>query len=124
MGAPLEPVEGVLSPVTRYNLNFFGSQASSRGAWLLVVPMLLIYAVAFIVPLVMILVESVSSSPAGTSSWSFSLGNYLSLLTDGVTLDVIFQTFVLSLIITVVCAVIAYPVALQMRRSVNSMRMI
>ena len=124
MGAPLEPVEGVLSPVTRYNLNFFGSQASSRGAWLLVVPMLLIYAVAFIVPLVMILVESVSSSPAGTSSWSFSLGNYLSLLTDGVTLDVILQTFVLSLIITVVCAVIAYPVALQMRRSVNSMRMI
>ena len=123
MGPPLEPVEGFLSPVARIDLNFFGSQASSRGAWLLAVPMLLVYAVAFVVPLAMILVESVSSGPAG-ASWTFSLANYAALLTDGVTLDVIFQTFVLSLNITVVCAVIAYPVALQMRRSVNAMRMI
>ena len=71
MGAPLEPVEGVLSPVTRYNLNFFGSQASSRGAWLLVVPMLLIYAVAFLVPLVMLRGAGLASSPAGPSAGAF-----------------------------------------------------
>lgn len=103
---------------------FFGGQAASRAAWLFTIPMLLVYAAAFVVPLALVLVESASTATTVPSSPSYSLGNYGTLVEDGVTLTVLYRTFVLSLIITVVCAVMAYPIAIQMRRSANVMRMV
>ena len=122
MGAPLESVEDGIISVLNPATHFFGSQAASRAAWLLIIPMLLVYAAAFIVPLFLILVESVSTGTLREPN--YSLHNYLSLITDGVTLPILFRTFWLSVVVTLVCAALAYPIALQMRRSANALRMI
>lgn len=102
--------------------NLFGSQAASRAAWLFVLPMFAVYAAAFVVPMALVLVDSTATG--GASAPQYSLANFAALLDDGVTLTVLFRTFVLSLVITLVCAVIAYPVALQMRTSTNLVRIV
>lgn len=121
MVASLEPVEGFVEPVRNLSTNLFGSQASSKLAWLFILPMAAVYAAAFAVPIVLILIESFSAGPTEEAS-GYTVANYEALVTQGLAGSVLLRTLMLSIVVTVVCAAIAYPVAIQMRRSGNTLR--
>ena len=98
-----------------------GTQGSARALWLLA-PALLLYAGTFVVPLVIILVYSVATFEGGIVRFGLDLGNYEAAFSDGVTLTVLWRTVRLSLLVTLISAVVGFPVALQLRRSGPAMR--
>jgi len=100
----------------------FGERRS-RKAWWLLLPAGLLYVATFAAPLAVILVYSVSKYQGGVTSFGFFLDNYRTAFTDGLTLPTLLRTIRLAAWITVVSALLAVPVALQMRRSGPLLRM-
>ncbi|MFC6886128.1 ABC transporter permease [Actinomadura yumaensis] len=79
---------------------------SGRGAALLL-PGLVVVAVVFVVPMARLAWLSVTTPETG-------LANYRDVLTDGVSLTVIWRTLRMMLVVTAVCLLFAYPYAYVM----------
>ena len=92
-----------------------GGQAN----WLLLLPALAVMVVILFVPLIQSFWTSISSSLAGPG---FTLDNYVSLFTDGITLKVLGRTAYTALAVTVICLVLGYPYAYVMTRVGPRMR--
>lgn len=95
-----------------------GGEDGYRPAWLLLAPGGAIYVVAFILPLVLLAIASftpggVGGSAAAAAGWTLS--QYREFFTDGVTTSIFLATVRLATIVTVVCLVLSYPLALYMR---------
>jgi putative spermidine/putrescine transport system permease protein len=92
-------------------------QHAIRLEWLLL-PTLVLYALAFVLPLVVLIGESFSTSLATTAlaRSSLTFDNYRAFASDGVTLRVFLTTVRLAALITMACVVLGYPLALFLRR--------
>jgi putative spermidine/putrescine transport system permease protein len=77
------------------------------AAWLLLLPSLIALAVFFALPLLNVVIDSVTDPDLG-------LGNYASLFTDGYTLRVLGRTLLVALVVSVVGLLLAYPYAYAM----------
>lgn len=77
--------------------------------WLLLVPALAVMALCFVVPL-MRLFGLAFTDPAGPTA------SFQTILQSGVYRQVMWNTFVVSLLVTVICAVLAWPVAYVLSR--------
>ena len=86
------------------------------SSWWLLVPTSFLYIITFFIPLVTLLVMSFSRFESSVTTIGFYLDNYEKILTDGITLKIFFQTVELSLMITLFCLLLGYPVAMLMRR--------
>ena len=86
------------------------------SSWLLLLPTSFLYLITFFIPLITLLVMSFSRFEASITTLGFYLDNYEKILTDGITLKIFIQTVELSLIITLFCLLLGYPVAMLMRR--------
>ena len=86
------------------------------SSWWLLVPTSFLYIVTFFIPLITLLVMSFSRFESSVTTVGFYLDNYEKILTDGITLKIFFQTVELSLMITLFCLLLGYPVAMLMRR--------
>ena len=86
------------------------------SSWWLLVPTSFLYIVTFFIPLITLLVMSFSRFESRVTTVGFYLDNYEKILTDGITLKIFFQTVELSLMITLFCLLLGYPVAMLMRR--------
>lgn len=75
--------------------------------WLLLLPALVALAVFFVLPLLNVVVDSVTEPDIG-------LGNYASLFTDGYTLRVLGRTLLVAVMVSAVGVVLAYPYAYAM----------
>ena len=95
-------------------------QGSGRLWWLLV-PTLVLYAIAFAIPLVVLLVESFRSNATPAA---LTFANYQAFAFDGITLRVFFSTIRLAGLITLGCFLLGYPLALFMRRAGTRLRII
>ena len=86
------------------------------SSWWLLVPTSFLYIITFFIPLVTLLVMSFSRFESSVTTVGFYLDNYEKIFTDGITLKIFFQTVELSLMITLFCLLLGYPVAMLMRR--------
>jgi len=77
--------------------------------WMLLAPVLIYLAVLYLVPLAIVMVSSVTDP-------SPSLAHYRDFFTDSFYLQVLGRTFATSLIVTVCCLLLAYPLAYAMAR--------
>lgn len=87
------------------------------SSWWLLVPTSFLYIITFFIPLITLLVMSFSRFESSVTTVGFYLDNYEKILTDGITLKIFIQTVELSLIITLFCLLLGYPVAMLMRRA-------
>jgi putative spermidine/putrescine transport system permease protein len=85
----------------------------ARNNWLLLLPALALLTVVLFIPLIQSFVASIASSPDSTT---WTLDNYVSLFTDGITLKVLGRTGYTALAVTVICLVLGYPYAYVMTR--------
>ena len=79
---------------------------ASRMA-LLLAPALLLYLGVFVVPLLGVLFESFGRT-------DLTLDHYIQVFTDPVLVNVLIRTLVLSLVVTVICLLLGYPIAYTM----------
>ena len=86
------------------------------SSWWRLVPTSFLYMITFFIPLITVLVMSFSRFESSVTTVGFYLDNYEKILTDGITLKIFFQTVELSLMITLFCLLLGYPVAMLMRR--------
>ncbi len=84
--------------------------------WLFVAPLLLVMVVGFVWPLLQAMVNSLHpNTPQGIDTASWTLGNY-ARLADPFYGDVLLRTLRISVIVTAITGVLAYPVALFISR--------
>lgn len=88
--------------------------------WGLLVPTVLLYALIFFVPLGVLVGESLRAGSDGPVSGV----NYSAFFSDGVTLGIFLRTVRLSLLITLTCVLLGYPLALFMRRAGPALRLV
>lgn len=77
------------------------------SGWLLLLPALVALGILFVLPLLSVVVDSVTEPTTG-------LSNYASLFTDGYTLQVLGRTLLVAATVAVVGALLAYPYAYAM----------
>lgn len=107
MAAPtVTPPATAEAPTTERGAPTWIGRAHTSG-WLLLLPALVALVVLFVVPLLTVVVDSVTEPVAG-------LGNYASLFTDGYTLRVLGRTLLIGLVVAVVGVALAYPYAYAM----------
>jgi putative spermidine/putrescine transport system permease protein len=92
--------------------------------WALCLPAIMFLLVFFAAPLAGNLVSSVKVDGADAAQSAFSLHNYAKLLLDPYYRGVLILTVKLSVVTTVVCALIGYPVAYYMVRKAGGMAMV
>ena len=84
----------------------------SRGARLLLLgPYVLLLAVFFAVPLLLMLLISLSRSSFGQLEWALTPSQYVRFFTDAYYLSVLGDTLWLGVLTTVVCLLLGYPLA-------------
>lgn len=87
-----------------------------RPAWLLLTPGGAVYVVSFLFPLVLLAIASFRPSEvSGSAATGWTLSQYREFFADGVTTSIFLATVRLAAIVTVVCLVLSYPLALYMR---------
>src|SRR5262245_17661213 len=85
---------------------------------LCLIPMLVLLLAFFVLPFGLMLYESLFLSPLqAMGNDSATLANYTKLLGDVFYLKVLLQTLALGVVVTLLCLVIAYPVAYLLARS-------
>ena len=90
-----------------------------RPAWLLV-PALLLIGVFLVLPYLNIVLMSLRPPAVGAPyGEGLTLANYAKALTDSYLLGTLADTFLLAAIITPVCLVLGYPVALHLARTTS-----
>jgi ABC-type spermidine/putrescine transport system permease subunit I len=88
----------------------------ASASWLFAAPLLLVMAVGFVWPLVQALTNSLHpNTPQGIDFAHWTLGNY-ARLADPFYGEILTRTVRISLIVTAITAVLAYPVALFIAR--------
>jgi mannopine transport system permease protein len=87
-----------------------GRRYSPAASLLLAAPFLMIIALAFILPLAMLLRESLFVP-------SFSIANYEKVFDEPVYLRVMFRTLRISALVTIITLLLAYPLAALMART-------
>jgi ABC-type spermidine/putrescine transport system permease subunit I len=88
----------------------------ASAPWLFAAPLLLVMAVGFVWPLVQALINSLHpNTPQGIDFAHWTLGNY-ARLADPFYGEILTRTVRISLIVTAITAVLAYPVALFVAR--------
>lgn len=92
--------------------------------WGLILPTGALYAVTFGIPLVLLLSASFYKFEAGRTTPGLFLDNYIKIATDGVTLRVFWNTVTLSLKVTLIGLLCAFPVAMMMRRCGRGLRLV
>lgn len=92
------------------NAKIFGSRA------MLLAPALGLLAAALLLPLLNALVQSLTTPELG-------LGNYIRLFTDGVTMEVVTRTVMVSATVTALTALLGYPYAYFMTRLSGAWRL-
>lgn len=86
-------------------------------------PALLLLLLAFLAPIVTLLPTSFHPYIPGVGvGRDFTAGNYIKFLTDAYYLEIIGRTMALGLIVTVLTALIGYPVAFYLARSISPWR--
>lgn len=90
---------------------------SKRKAWLLLAPTSVLYVITFLIPLATLFILSFAKFESSVTTVGLYLDNYQKILSDGITLKIFFQTVKLSLIITLTCLILGYPVAMFMRNA-------
>lgn len=90
---------------------------------LLILPALLLVLLFLVVPYFNIVVMSFRT-PSTSMPYApgFTLANYARALTDGFYLSVLWRTLYLSLIVTLACFVIGFPVAFHLARTTSRLR--
>ena len=97
-----------------------GGTGAARSAakrflpWLLLAPVLVYLAIFYIAPLGVVVVASVTDP-------TLSLAHYRDFFTDGFYLQVLGRTFLTSLIVTLGCLLLGYPLAYAMARRNDSL---
>lgn len=97
--------------------------AGRYRAWWLILPTGALYVVTFGIPMALLLGASFSRFEAGRTTPGFFFDNYARIFSDGVTLPVFLNTVTLSLQITAVGLMVAFPMAMLMRRSGPGLRL-
>jgi putative spermidine/putrescine transport system permease protein len=87
--------------------------------WLIVAPALIVFVVVFAIPVVQLLLTSLER--INTSTFAvierFTLYNYVKFLSDEFYLSVLWVTIRIGLVVTLICAVLGYPVALYLGKA-------
>ena len=84
----------------------------SRGARVLLLgPYVLLLTVFFAVPLLLMLLMSLSRSSFGQLEWTLTLSQYIRFFSDAYYLSVLGDTLWLGVLTTVVCLLLGYPLA-------------
>ncbi len=91
--------------------------ARRAGApWLFVAPLILVMVVGFVWPLVQVLANSLHpNTPQGIDATQWTLGNY-ARLADPFYGEILLRTLRISVVVTAITGVLAYPVALFVSR--------
>ncbi|MBS7697193.1 MULTISPECIES: ABC transporter permease [unclassified Chelatococcus] len=89
---------------------------AERSAWLLLTPMCLLMAVAFLLPVGIFLLYSFYRFRGGRLEETFTLETYWRFMTDELYLITIYDTLQLAVVSTLLCLVISYPLAYAMWR--------
>jgi len=108
---PLEELDQVVAPPRRR----VARQRPAHVGLLLLLPAALALTLFFLLPLVQILIRSLTDPEPG-------LGNYTSLFTDGVTLPILWRTVVVGLVVTAATMLLAYPYTYVMSYASPTMR--
>lgn len=91
---------------------------SAYKPWLLLSPTLLAYLVLLVIPVAFVAVYSFwLSSTTGLANQEWSLANWQEVLSDEFYWAILWQTLKISIISTIACAILAYPVAYFLVRS-------
>jgi putative spermidine/putrescine transport system permease protein len=101
-----------------------GDESASYRPWLLLLPSAMLYACVFALPLGVLLTDSVRPPAEAGQTAGPSLAYYQAFWTDGVTFSIFLSTVWISVLVTVACVVLGYPVALFMRRAGPRMRIV
>ncbi|CAH1662409.1 ABC transporter permease [Chelatococcus asaccharovorans] len=97
-----------------------GRAKAERSAWVLLTPMCLLMAVAFILPVGLFLLYSFYRFRGGRLEETFTLETYWRFMTDELYLITIYDTLQLAVMATLLCLVISYPLAYAMWRMRSS----
>jgi putative spermidine/putrescine transport system permease protein len=86
--------------------------------WLIVAPVLVAFVAVFALPVLLLLVTSLERVNPATFAVieRFTAYNYLKFLLDGFYLGILWRTVRIGLVVTALCAVLGYPVALHLTR--------
>lgn len=97
-------------------LNTLEQEQRRRTRWrlaALLTPGMLWLVLFFALPLVIILIYSVmTNGPRGNIVWQFTLGNYYDLFTRSVYVNAYLRSIWISVLITLICLLLGYPLAL------------
>lgn len=87
-------------------------QASESASGLALISPTAIYAVLLLAgPLTAVLLYSVLTDGQGTVEWDFTLGNYMDVWTSPIYRSIMLRSLTVSLSVTVVTVLVAYPIA-------------
>ena len=90
--------------------------SAARAPWLFAAPLLLVMAAGFVWPLLQALINSFHpNTPQGIDAAQWTLGNYVRLF-DSFYGGVLVRTLRISIMVTAISALLAYPVALFLAR--------
>ncbi|HTS92405.1 MAG TPA: ABC transporter permease [Stellaceae bacterium] len=90
--------------------------SAARAPWLFAAPLLLVMAAGFVWPLLQALINSFHpNTPQGIDAGQWTLGNYARLF-DSFYGGVLVRTLRISIMVTAISALLAYPVALFLAR--------
>lgn len=97
-------------------LNALEQEQQRRARWrlaALLTPGMLWLVFFFALPLVIILIYSVmTNGPRGNIVWQFTLGNYYDLFTRSVYVNAYLRSIWISVLTTLICLLLGYPLAL------------
>lgn len=98
--------------------------ARSVKSWLLLLPSAAIYTAVFFIPLGLLVYASFQAGnpSGGIQDGSLTIANYREFAQDGVTFKIFLATVRLAATVTATCLVLAYPLALFMRRAGTLLR--
>lgn len=87
---------------------------------LLILPLLALFVGFFVIPLiVMALISLLSGNPMSDPDVYFTLDNYRKIFSDGLYVEVLWETIWLGVLTTVFAVLIGYPLAFQLARARN-----
>jgi len=90
---------------------------TNPAVWLLVAPIVAIHAIAFVWPIVNLILLSVrKTGPGGTILPGWSLASWSAVLSDPYYVQMLVRTVSLSLLITLITLILSYPIALFLHR--------
>jgi putative spermidine/putrescine transport system permease protein len=100
-----------------------GTSATRAAGIMLITPLGLLLLLAFIAPVLLMLPTSFRIYQPGVGMLpGWTLANYRQIFTDHYFLEVLGRTFVMGFSVTLICAVLGYPLALVLARSTGAAR--